>query len=99
MLKNQRESVRSAGGRKVFLGRLPEFAILAVLLLLFFIFGGRALKHIAIAQIRIQKSGPGRLILVLTVPLLSRGLRSGQTASSNMTTQFLKPKRCTRVLG
>jgi len=51
MLKNQRESVRSAGGRKVFLGRLPEFAILAVLLLLFFIFGGRALKHIAIAQI------------------------------------------------
>ncbi len=51
MLKNQRESVRSAGGRKVFLSRLPEFAILAVLLLLFFIFGGRALKHIAIAQI------------------------------------------------
>ncbi|MBA7615452.1 hypothetical protein ES703_22733 [subsurface metagenome] len=51
MLKNQRESIRSAGGRKVFLSRLPEFAILAVLLLLFFIFGGRALKHIAIAQI------------------------------------------------
>ncbi len=51
MLKNWREYVRGAAGRKILLGRLPEFAILAVLLFLLFIFGGRALKRIAIAQI------------------------------------------------
>jgi len=51
MLRNQRESVRGAAERKAFLGRLLEFAILAVLLFLLFIFGGRALKRIAIAQI------------------------------------------------
>ncbi len=51
MLRNQRESVRGAAERKVFLSRLLEFAILGVLLLLFFTLGGRALKRIAIAQI------------------------------------------------
>lgn len=49
MFRNRRESVRGAAERKVLLSRPLEFAILAVLL--FFIFGGRALKRIAIAQI------------------------------------------------
>ena len=51
MLKNWREYVRGIAGRKILPGRWPEFAILAVLLFLLFIFGGRALKRIAIAQI------------------------------------------------
>ncbi len=51
MLKSWREHVRGAAERKTLLSRLPEFAILAVLLFLLFIFGGRALKSIAIAQI------------------------------------------------
>lgn len=46
MLRNRRESVK-----KVLLNQPLEFAILVVLLFLFFVFSGRALKRIAIAQI------------------------------------------------